>query len=316
MKFMNKTKEDVSQMDKNVQEGQSPLDKRKFKYICFFWSIISIQFILGSNMQDKGHLFNGWSSFFIDIVKFIVMSIIFISLHYCILELIKKIREKENKEKKEEETKEIKNKKYRWLIYFLIIFICWLPTVLAFYPSIVGYDGGWQIKKYFFMNEIPHHPILITKLYTFFYVIGLTMNSPTFGMFLFSLTQMTFMAGAFSYAVKFIEEQTNKKWLRNISILFYALYPYNQLFSITTTKDVILAGLMLIFLIHLYKMIKEKFRITDFIFLVLIGVVMLLSRNNSIYTLEVSLPFIILVLIKERKKLNCSRCKRASLCRT
>lgn len=278
------------------------IKERKFKYICFFWSIISIQFILGSNLQNTGHLFNSLSSFFIDILKFIVMSIIFIALHYCILELIKQINSKKKKEQ-QEEIKESKNKKYRWLIYFLIIFICWIPTVLAFYPAIIGYDGGYQILKYFFLNQIPHHPILITKIYTFFYVIGLKLNSPTLGMFLFSLSQMAFMASVFSYTVKFIEDETQKKWLRNISILFYALYPYNQLFSITTTKDVIFAGLMLVFVIHLYKMIKEKYKIADYIFIILIGIVMLLSRNNSIYTLEVSLPFIILILIKEKYKL-------------
>ena len=277
--------------------------ERKFKYILFFWSIISIQFILGSNLQNTSHIFNGFSNFFIDILRFIVMSIIFVSLHYCILELITQINIRKKEKHKEIKEKENKNKKYRWLIYFLIIFICWIPTVLAFYPSIIAYDGGFQIRKYFFLNQIPHHPILITKLYTFFYALGLSIGSPSFGMFLFSLFQMTFMATVFSYTVKFIEEETHKKLLRNISIIFYALYPYNQLFSITTTKDVIFAGLMLVFIIHLYKNIKEEFKITNYIFLILIGIVMLLSRNNSIYTLEASLPFIILILINEKKKL-------------
>ena len=282
------------------------IKERKFKYILFFWSIISIQFVFGSNLQNKGHLFNDLSSFFIDIIKVILLSIIFIVLHYCILELIKEIKHKKQKEKieeKQEEIKESKNKKYRWPIYFLIIFICWIPTVLAFYPCILGYDGGHQIGKYFFLNKIPHHPILITKLYTFFYAIGVKFFTPSFGMFLFSLLQMTFMAAVFSYTVKFIEDETHKKWLRNISIIFYALYPYNQLFSITTTKDVIFAGLMLIFIIYLYKMIKEKYEISDYIFIIIIGVLMLLSRNNAVYTLKVSLPILILVLIKDKNKI-------------
>lgn len=276
------------------------IKERKFKYILFFWNIISIQFVFGSNLQNTGHLFNNLSSFLIDIIKVILLSIIFISFHYCILELIKQIKDNKIKEKKEQ-VKE--NKKYRWPIYFLIIFICWIPTVLAFYPCILGYDGGHQIGKYFFWNKIPHHPILITKLYTFFYVVGLKFFTPTFGMFLFSLFQMIFMAAVFSYTVKFIEDETQKKWLRNISIIFYALYPYNQLFSITTTKDVIFAGLMLIFIIYLYKMIKEKYEISDYIFIIIIGVLMLLSRNNAVYTLKVALPFLILVLIKDKYKI-------------
>ena len=185
----------------------------------------------------------------------------------------------------------------------MIIFVCWIPTVLAFYPCILGYDGGYQIRDYVFYNSVKHHPVLITKLYSTFYVVGIMLKSPTFGMFLFSIFQMAFMAVVFSYTVKFIEDQTQKKWIRNLSILFYALYPYNQLFSITTTKDVIFAGLMLVFIIQLYRMVKEKYKIADYIFIVVIGIIMLLSRNNAIYTLKVSLPFIILVLIRDRSNL-------------
>lgn len=272
------------------------IKERKFKYICLFWFIIGLQFVAGGKLQTEGYLFNDGLEILINILKIIVISIIFIILHYSILEVLKKIKKTEKKE-------EIENKKYKWLKYFLIIFICWIPTVLAFYPGILGYDGGDQIGKYFFGNRIPHHPILTTKIYTAFYYIGMLIESPTIGIFLFSITQMIFMASVFSYTVKFIEEHTQKKWIRNISILFYALYPYNQLFAITTTKDVIFSGLMLVFAIFLYKMMKEKYRISDYIFFIIIGVIMLLSRNNAVYTLKVSLPLIIIVLIKDKYKI-------------
>lgn len=292
------------------------IKEKKFKYICFFWSIISIQFILGGNLQGKGHIFENEQQLLIDVLRFIFMTIVFIMLHYCILELFKKIKTEEHKKIKNNNIRKIKVKnkflknaiakimgiKRKEIIYFLIIFVCWIPTVLAFYPAIIAYDGGDQIARYFFLGQLKHHPILITKLYTTFYIFGIMIDSPTIGMFFFSLFQMTFMAFVFSNAVKFVEEQTEKKWIRNLSIIFYALYPYNQLFSITTTKDVIYAGLALIFLINLYRNLEDKFKVTDYIFLIIIGVLMLLSRNNSIYMLEVSLPFIIIALIKDKYK--------------
>lgn len=272
------------------------IKERKFKFIAFFWTIIGIQFVMGSNLQTTGYLFTEVSDIFISILKIIVLSSIFIILHYFILELVKRI----SKVKKEEN---IELKKYRWLKYFLIIFICWIPTVLAFYPCNIGYDGGYQVRYYIFNQTVEHHPVLITKLYSTFYVIGIMLKNPAFGMFLFSLFQMSFMSLVFSYTVKFIEEETHKKWIRNISILFYAIYPYNQLFAITTTKDVIFAGLMLIFIVFLYKMIKEKYKISDYLYFILIGILMLLSRNNAIYTLKVSLPFLMLILIKDKYNL-------------
>lgn len=270
--------------------------ERKFKFIAFFWTIIGIQFVMGSNLQTTGYLFTNNPNFYRDILKIILLSSIFIILHYFILELVKRT-------KKVQKEENIELKKFRWLKYFLIIFICWIPTVLALYPCNISYDGGYQIMEYFFRENVQHHPVLITKLYSAFYALGVIIENPTFGMFLYSLFQMTFMATIFSYTVKFIEEETHKKWIRNISILFYALYPYNQLLAITTTKDVIFSGLMLIFVIYLYKMITQKYKISDYIFFILIGILMLLSRNNAIYTLKASLPFLVLILIKDKYKL-------------
>ncbi len=286
------TKTEEIQISKKIK---NILCEKKFKYIALFWTIISIQFILGRNLEKRGHIYNGVKNLCIDICMCIFLSIIFIALHYCILKLFE-IKKKDKKEEKNI------NSKHSFWIYFLIIFVCWIPTVLAFYPCIFGYDGPYQILNLLILNLIQHHPIVITLLYSGFFSFGLNINSPTIGMFLFALFQMALMAFIFAHTVKFISENTNKKWLRNISILFYALYPYNQLFSITTTKDVIFAGLMLVFIIQLYKMIDNKCKIPDYIFLVIIGILMLLSRNNSVYTLIVSLPLIVLILLKQKEK--------------
>lgn len=63
------------------------IKEKKFKYICFFWSIISIQFILGGNLQSKGHICTSKSQVLLNIFMFIFMTVIFITLHYSILEI-------------------------------------------------------------------------------------------------------------------------------------------------------------------------------------------------------------------------------------
>lgn len=285
-----------------MKEIFNVIKEKKFKFICFFWIVVSIQFVMGGRLQTTGHIANDFFEFIIDIFKIIGLSIIFIVLHYCVLELTKKIKKtNQNKDKKE-----FKNilKNDRLMIYFFIIIISWIPVLLAFYPCCIDYDGGYQIRNYYFFNNMQHHPILITKLYTLFYVIGLKINSPTIGMYIFSICQMTFMGLTFSYCVKFIEDETNNKCIRNISIIFYALHPYNQLFPMTTTKDVIFAGLFLIFIISMYKMLKDNYKIGDYIFIIIIGFIMLFSRNNAIYTLIVSLPFILLILKNNKKQIK------------
>lgn len=293
MKYTNK-KEICEYIKQNVKD-------RKFRYITFFWIIIAIQFVMGSNLQAKGYSIRNWTDFVISLLEVLGLSILFIIIHYCFLELYKKIKSKKTCKQKNVVKDNTKIEKYKWGIYFLIIIICWVPTLLAFYPAIISYDGGFQIRDYFFDGKAGHHPILITLLYTAFYSIGVKVKNVTFGMLLFSIFQMTFMATIFGYAVRTIEKMTKNKIIRNISLIFYALFPYNQLFSIITTKDVIFAGLFLIFIIKLYELFDDNYKIEDYIFFIIIGIITLLSRNNSVYTLEVSIPFLVIALIRNKK---------------
>ena len=302
MKFINKEK-----IKETTTKITHTLKERKFKYIAFFWIIIAIQFVIGSNLQYKGYSIRNGKDLIIAIFQILWLSIIFIIGHYSCLKLYNKIKEKQNE--KQDKTKRINKKshkkleKNKGLIYFGIIFLCWIPTLLAFYPSILSYDGGVQIRSLFLFGKAGHHPLMITALYTFFYSIGYNLGSCTFGMLLYSLCQMTFMASMFAYAVRFIEKITKNKAVTIISLIFYAVFPYNQLFSIITTKDVIFAGLFLLFLIKLYEFLETKYKIVDYIFFVLMGVLMLLSRNNTVFTLEVAIPFIIILLLKNKEKL-------------
>lgn len=282
---------------KYIKKILETIKTQKFKYISLFWTIISIQFVIGNNLQERGQSITSFTDFLISMLKVIILSIIFIGLHYSIEKLVKMVDIK-RKEKKQVEVK------HKWLIYFSIIIICWIPTLLAFYPGIISYDGGYQIRDFIFEGELRHHPVLVTILYTVFYKFGLNvLGAPTLGMFLYSIFQMCFMASIFSYSVKFIEEETEKKWVRNISIMFYAIFPYNQLFSMMTTKDVLFAGFAIIFIINLYKMLKQKYKLNDYIYMLLISVLMLLSRNNVVLTMKASLVLMILIFIKDKYKL-------------
>lgn len=302
MKFINKEK-----IKENTKKIKNIIKDRKFKYITFFWIIFAIQFVIGSNLQYKGYSIRNGKDLFIAIMQILWLSIIFVIANYSCLKLYNKIKEKQyaKQDKKNIEVKHLnlKLEKHKGIIYFAIIFLCWIPTLLAFYPSILVYDGGVQIRELFLNGNAGHHPLMITALYTFFYAIGYNLGSCTFGMFLYSLFQMTFMASMFAYAVSFIEKITKNRIVTIIGLIFYALFPYNQLFSIITTKDVIFAGLFLLFLIKVYEFLETKYKIVDYIFLVLIGILMLLSRNNTVFTLEVAIPFIIILLFKNKEKL-------------
>lgn len=274
------------------------IKERKFKYICFFWVIISIQFVIGGNLQTKGYSANSVLDLIINLLKIIGLSILFIVLYYCILEFLKKI-----KKNKKVESNSYEIKKYSVFIYFLIIFICWIPALLAFYPSILNYDGSIQIFQYK-NNNMVHHTVISTLLMGFCYDIGLIIENTQVGMLIYSLLQMISMASMFAYAISFIEKKTNKKWIRNLSILFYAIFPFNQLFPLMTTKDTLFAGLVLVFCVNLYKLIENKNNIADYLFIVVLSVLMLLFRKNGIYAIYLLIPFSMIIYFKHKEILK------------
>lgn len=288
-----------------MQKVIGVIKERKFKYICFFWVLISIQFVVGNNLQTKGYSLNGLGDFLVSVLKIITFSIFFIIVHYWLLYVSKKISRRADKIEKKDDSQS-KITKYKGIIYFTIIIICWIPALLAFYPVLLNYDGVVQLRDVIIQQMYTRHPIIHTLLLGIFYKFGYAyLGACSNGMLLFSIFQMTVMASIFSYSVRFVEERTDKKWLRNISLIFYAIFPFNQLFPLMTTKDVLFAGFVLLFLIKLYKILEEQSnKKLNYILVMIITILMLSFRNNAVYAIIASIPFIIMVFKKDSRLLK------------
>ena len=72
---------------------KTTIKKREFKYIAFFWIIISIQFIIGSSLQYDGYSIKSPLDFIMKLIAIILLSIIFIMIHYCCIEIIKIVKQ-------------------------------------------------------------------------------------------------------------------------------------------------------------------------------------------------------------------------------
>ncbi len=269
------------------------IKERKFKYIYVFCFIISTQFILGNTLKIKGSIAGNIT----DIIQIFILSVTMTIVYYLIYNLIQRysIAKKQN-------TKKLKNK---WIIYFLIIIIFWLPAFIAFCPVILSYDGPIQIYAFAIKEMAPstRQPIISTLLLKMFYKIGLNIfNSVSLGMMYYSIFQIIVMSGIFAYTTEFIYKETKNKVITIISLIFYALYPINQLFPLITTKDVMFSGLALLFVIRMYQLTKKENRILEYILVAILGTLMLLFRNNAVYSLILLIPFIIVILQKNKSK--------------
>lgn len=187
-----------------------------------------------------------------------------------------------------------------WLICSALIFLCWLPVFLAYYPSVFAYDAEGQLYQVIAHDYSTHHPLLHTLfLGAFFRLGGQVLGSYSAGMAVHSVAQMLLMAGVFGYTLSYLYRKGVSMYLSVMLLLFYALFPTNQVLSVSTTKDVLFSALVLLYTIMMWRMTSESFTKKDWIGYVFISVLLLLFRNNAVYAYVLSVPFIYLMLGRE-----------------
>ena len=303
-------------MKEKLENIRKIITEKKFKYIYFFCLILSIQFVLGYQLQKFEYTAQNGKGVLINIINIIIFSVVLTTIVYILKNIIRQVEKKvQIKGKLQEKKRQIKDKKvvnskkqtnnFR-IMYFLIIILCWMPAFFAFCPAILNYDGPSQIMAYSVSKGrmTTQQPIISTLMMVSFFEFGIkVLGSSTLGMMCFSLFQMCFMAGGFAYTVNFVWKETDNKVITTLVLIFYAIFPYNQLFPLMTTKDTMFAGFTLFFVVQLYQFPREKFGIKEYVLLSIFAVFMLLFRNNAAYALVVALPIMMIFLRDNKKKM-------------
>lgn len=180
-----------------------------------------------------------------------------------------------------------------WLFYLTVIFVCWLPVFLAYYPSVFAYDAEGQLYQVIARDYSTHHPLLHTLFLGAFFRLGGRLGSYSTGMAVHSVVQMLLMAGAFAGALTYLYEKRTARWTRILLVLFYGLFPTNSVLAISTTKDVLFSALVLLYTVCFYRLTCDRnMQVTwkERAVCILLGALMLLFRNNAVYAFVVSIP--------------------------
>ena len=179
-----------------------------------------------------------------------------------------------------------------------------IPVWLAYYPIIMSYDFHRQVNEAYKGLEwfYPLQPIAHTWLIRLFLQIGTAIGSYEAGMACMAVFQMVLYALVMGYATSMIWRMTAKKWPVMVTTLFLALFPYNTVLVVCTTKDTLFTILFtLFFLLFLERnyFSNGKKKILMNILLVAEGCLMMQFRNNAVYAVAV---FMLLLLILRPKK--------------
>ena len=197
------------------------------------------------------------------------------------------------------------------LFSFLVCLVCYLPWFLFSFPGIFDPDPIGQIEQVLGIRPWSnHHPIAHTLLIGLFYhIAGIFTDSINLRIGLYTFFQLCFFAFCAACVVNTLYKVVKVRLAVCMAVLaFYALIPFMAVQSIIVCKDVIFAGIVMLFCCELTRIVYEglpygKDMVLRIVYFNLLGILMSLFRSNGWYVfLLIALVFII-VYLKEWKKI-------------
>lgn len=198
--------------------------------------------------------------------------------------------------------------KLNFPLFWMIIFLCWLPVLLACYPGIFSYDAVYQCSQVGDTLQLnTHHPIIHTLLLGGCVHFGQSVfGSANTGMLLYSLIQMLINSCIFAYVLAFLKKHKVASSILGICLLFFALVPFNSLFAVCATKDSIFGALFILFITFIIDMVTDSdtfFRSLKYpVCFSLVVFLLLTFRNNMLYAFILCIPFFLFIFRKHWKK--------------
>ncbi len=213
------------------------------------------------------------------------------------------------KKGEEKEKKYFTNNKRSFFLVMAVIFIAYIPYLLNEFPGIISGDSCHQMMIGLgYVEPISnHHPVFHIFVISIAMNIGKWLGSYEVGIAIYSIFQMLFTATIFSTVIYYMARKKVNIWIRLLCVAIFALYPPFAAYSVTMWKDVPFGLVMVLYTICLIELVTNKKEFMTSIKKNLLFVFVMLSvflfRNNGIYVLILTMPFMIIISKDYRKRM-------------
>ena len=139
-----------------------------------------------------------------------------------------------------------------WLLSASLVF-CWPPWLFAWYPGFIYGDSISSIMQaqglWGFNN---HHPVCYTLWVKIWIVLGMAIHDVSFGIFLYSLSQMVLVAGTMVWGARWMHSKgVNAAWCV-LTLAYFALTPFFAQNNISMWKDPLFSCAVFVLCVRLY----------------------------------------------------------------
>lgn len=193
-----------------------------------------------------------------------------------------------------------------FLIASLIIFICWLPYFLIYYPGFFTNDSIAELNMIVnnFSTISDHHTVIHLLFMAIPYNLGMALfNNSIIAASLITITQMVIMSLIFGKFIDFLYKRGVNKYILLAVLLYFAIIPVHAFYSISNWKDIIFSGLVLLLTMELVKLLeKKKITFRNSYTFIIVSILTVFFRNNAIY-MYIILAFATLIVFRKQIKI-------------
>ena len=192
------------------------------------------------------------------------------------------------------------------MIASLIIFICWLPYFLIYYPGFFTNDSIAELNMIVnnFSTISDHHTVIHLLFMAIPYNLGMALfNNSIIAASLITITQMVIMSLIFGKFIDFLYKRGVNKYILLAVLLYFAIIPVHAFYSISNWKDIIFSGLVLLLTMELVKLLeKKKITFRNSYTFIIVSILTVFFRNNAIY-MYIILAFATLIVFRKQIKI-------------
>ncbi len=148
--------------------------------------------------------------------------------------------------------------KHSFVFPLLIIMICWLPYVIAFYPGFVPSDGLKQLNNFYGSgNFTDNHPAFSSMLMGWAMMLGRKLGSDNLGIFIFTGPQLLINAAVMADCFPLFSKMRTPLSLRKLTLAGFALIPIWPNYAYSLLKDSLYMAMILFFVINMIRIILD-----------------------------------------------------------
>ena len=281
------------------------------KYECFI-AVLFSAFLLISESFNKTNSLVLINSNFSCFLLFVAMLIMLSNLIICLLKWLKffliKILENKKIVNFIKQNKKIEFfEKSIFLFSFLIIFIFWLPYIIARYPLVTEWDAFRQILQGLGFQKLNNNwPIASTMFFGSVIQLGYKIfgNYNDAG-FLLVLLQSAICALCLAYSIKIISKLAISRTIKIFMLLIYALAPIYAKYTTAIVKDSMFACFVVLFVSTIVDIfVIKNYKLANYILFFIFSFIMCILRNNGIFLILFLMLSILPVAFKEKKNWN------------